>query len=238
MEQVEKYYGDFHALKNINLDVAKGEKIVLCGPSGSGKSTLIRCINQLEPVRSGRIVVDGIELTAGPKNVEAIRRDVGMVFQQFNLFPHMTVLENCILAPMKVRGTKRAEAEEIARKYLARVRIPEQADKYPAQLSGGQQQRVAIARALCMNPRIMLFDEPTSALDPEMVKEVLDTMIDLANEGMTMLCVTHEMGFARQVADRIIFMDKGEIVEIGTPGTFFDNPREERTRAFLGQISH
>ena len=181
------------------------------GPSGSGKSTLIRCINQLEPVRSGRIVVDGIELTAGPKNVEAIRRDVGMVFQQFNLFPHMTVLENCILAPMKVRGTKRAEAEEIARKYLARVRIPEQADKYPAQLSGGQQQRVAIARALCMNPRIMLFDEPTSALDPEMVKEVLDTMIDLANEGMTMLCVTHEMGFARQVADRIIFMDKGEI---------------------------
>ncbi|UHD47704.1 amino acid ABC transporter ATP-binding protein [Aureimonas altamirensis] len=238
MEKVEKYYGDFHALKNINLDVAKGEKIVLCGPSGSGKSTLIRCINQLEPVRSGRIVVDGIELTAGPKNVEAIRRDVGMVFQQFNLFPHMTVLENCILAPMKVRGTKRAEAEEIARKYLARVRIPEQADKYPAQLSGGQQQRVAIARALCMNPRIMLFDEPTSALDPEMVKEVLDTMIDLANEGMTMLCVTHEMGFARQVADRIIFMDKGEIVEIGTPDTFFDNPREERTRAFLGQISH
>ncbi|KHJ53828.1 amino acid ABC transporter ATP-binding protein [Aureimonas sp. OT7] len=238
MEHVEKYYGDFHALKDINLDVAKGEKIVLCGPSGSGKSTLIRCINQLEPVRSGRIVVDGIELTAGPKNVEAIRREVGMVFQQFNLFPHMTVLENCILAPMKVRGTKRAEAEEIARKYLARVRIPEQADKYPAQLSGGQQQRVAIARALCMNPRIMLFDEPTSALDPEMVKEVLDTMIDLANEGMTMLCVTHEMGFARQVADRIIFMDKGEIVEIGTPDTFFDNPREERTRAFLGQISH
>ena len=238
MEHVEKYYGDFHALKDINLDVAKGEKIVLCGPSGSGKSTLIRCINQLEPVRSGRIVVDGIELTAGPKNVEAIRREVGMVFQQFNLFPHMTVLENCILAPMKVRGTKRAEAEEIALKYLARVRIPEQADKYPAQLSGGQQQRVAIARALCMNPRIMLFDEPTSALDPEMVKEVLDTMIDLANEGMTMLCVTHEMGFARQVADRIIFMDKGEIVEIGTPDTFFDNPREERTRAFLGQISH
>ncbi|WP_285292721.1 amino acid ABC transporter ATP-binding protein [Aureimonas altamirensis] len=238
MEHVEKYYGDFHALKDINLDVARGEKIVLCGPSGSGKSTLIRCINQLEPVRSGKIVVDGIELTAGPKNVEAIRRDVGMVFQQFNLFPHMTVLENCILAPMKVRGTKRAEAEEIARKYLARVRIPEQADKYPAQLSGGQQQRVAIARALCMNPRIMLFDEPTSALDPEMVKEVLDTMIDLANEGMTMLCVTHEMGFARQVADRIIFMDKGEIVEIGTPDTFFDNPREERTRTFLGQISH
>ena len=238
MEHVEKYYGDFHALKDINLDVAKGEKIVLCGPSGSGKSTLIRCINQLEPVRSGRIVVDGIELTAGPKNVEAIRREVGMVFQQFNLFPHMTVLENCILAPTKVRGTKRAEAEEIARRYLARVRIPEQADKYPAQLSGGQQQRVAIARALCMNPRIMLFDEPTSALDPEMVKEVLDTMIDLANEGMTMLCVTHEMGFARQVADRIIFMDKGEIVEIGTPDTFFDNPREERTRAFLGQISH
>ncbi|WP_062228348.1 amino acid ABC transporter ATP-binding protein [Aureimonas frigidaquae] len=238
MEHVEKYYGDFHALKNVNLTVARGEKIVLCGPSGSGKSTLIRCINQLEPVRSGRIVVDGIELTAGPRNVEAVRRDVGMVFQQFNLFPHMTVLENCMLAPMKVRGVAKAEAEATARRYLERVRIPEQADKYPAQLSGGQQQRVAIARALCMNPRIMLFDEPTSALDPEMVKEVLDTMIDLANEGMTMLCVTHEMGFARQVADRIIFMDRGEIVEIGTPATFFDNPQEARTRAFLGQITH
>ncbi|WP_185985459.1 amino acid ABC transporter ATP-binding protein [Aureimonas mangrovi] len=238
MEGVDKYYGDFHALKSIDLTVRRGEKIVLCGPSGSGKSTLIRCINQLEPVQKGRIVVDGIELTAGPKEVDAVRRDVGMVFQQFNLFPHMTVLENCTLAPMKVRGVSKAQAQETARKYLARVRIPEQADKYPAQLSGGQQQRVAIARALCMNPKIMLFDEPTSALDPEMVKEVLDTMIDLANEGMTMMCVTHEMGFARKVADRVIFMDKGEIVEVNDPVNFFDNPREERTRAFLGQITH
>ncbi len=236
MEHVEKYYGDFHALKNVNLTVARGEKIVLCGPSGSGKSTLIRCINQLEPVRSGRIVVDGIELTAGPRNVEAVRRDVGMVFQQFNLFPHMTVLENCMLAPMKVRGVAKAEAEATARRYLERVRIPEQADKYPAQLSGGQQQRVAIARALCMNPRIMLFDEPTSALDPEMVKEVLDTMIDLANEGMTMLCVTHEMGFARQVADRVVFMEEGRIVETASPAEFFDNPRQERTRRFLDMV--
>ncbi len=238
MEGVDKYYGDFHALKNVNLTVARGEKIVLCGPSGSGKSTLIRCINQLEAVQKGRIVVDGIELTAGPKHVEEIRRDVGMVFQQFNLFPHMTVLQNCTLAPMKVRGASKADAEATARRFLARVRIPEQAEKYPAQLSGGQQQRVAIARALCMNPKIMLFDEPTSALDPEMVKEVLDTMIDLANEGMTMMVVTHEMGFARQVADRVIFMDKGEIVEIGEPGTFFTSPKEERTRNFLGQISH
>ncbi|MCF6121697.1 amino acid ABC transporter ATP-binding protein [Mesorhizobium sp. M7A.F.Ca.CA.001.07.2.1] len=238
MENVEKYYGAFHALKAVNLTVRTGERIVLCGPSGSGKSTLIRCINQLEQVRSGKIVVDGIELTAGPKNVEAVRRNVGMVFQQFNLFPHMTVLENCTLAPMKVSGIAKAKAEETARKYLARVRIPEQAHKYPAQLSGGQQQRVAIARALCMNPRIMLFDEPTSSLDPEMVKEVLDTMIELANEGMTMLCVTHEMGFARQVADRVIFMDQGEIVEMGEPGTFFDNPREARSKAFLSQISH
>jgi len=238
MEGVEKWYGTFHALKSIDLEVARGEKIVVCGPSGSGKSTLIRCINQLETVAEGKIFVDGIELTAGPRNVEKIRRDVGMVFQQFNLFPHMTVLQNCMLAPMKVRGVSRAEAEATARQYLDRVRIPEQADKYPAQLSGGQQQRVAIARALCMNPKIMLFDEPTSALDPEMVNEVLDTMIDLAREGMTMLVVTHEMGFARKVADRVIFMDRGEIVEIGEPESFFSNPQNERTRTFLGQISH
>jgi polar amino acid transport system ATP-binding protein len=237
MEGVDKWYDKFHALNNIDLEVARGEKIVICGPSGSGKSTLIRCINQLESVQKGRIFVDGIELTAGPKNVEQVRRDVGMVFQQFNLFPHMTVLENCTLAPLKVRGASKAEAEATARKYLERVHIPEQADKYPAQLSGGQQQRVAIARALCMNPKIMLFDEPTSALDPEMVKEVLDTMIDLAEEGMTMLVVTHEMGFARQVADRVIFMDKGEIVETGSPNEFFANPRHERTRNFLGQIT-
>ncbi|TWG60660.1 MULTISPECIES: amino acid ABC transporter ATP-binding protein [unclassified Aminobacter] len=238
MKGVEKWYGDYHALRSVNLDVARGEKIVVCGPSGSGKSTLIRCVNQLETVQKGQIFVDGIELTAGPKNVEKVRRDVGMVFQQFNLFPHMTVLENCTLAPIKVRGISKAEAEETARKYLARVRIPEQADKYPAQLSGGQQQRVAIARALCMNPKIMLFDEPTSALDPEMVKEVLDTMIDLATEGMTMMVVTHEMGFARKVADRVIFMDQGEIVEVGEPEEFFSNPKQERTRTFLGQISH
>ncbi len=238
MQGVEKWYSDFHALKNINLDVARGEKIVVCGPSGSGKSTLIRCVNQLETVQKGQIFVDGIELTAGPRNVEKVRRDVGMVFQQFNLFPHMTVLENCTLAPMKVRGVSKADAEATARKYLERVRIPEQADKYPAQLSGGQQQRVAIARALCMNPKIMLFDEPTSALDPEMVKEVLDTMIDLATEGMTMMVVTHEMGFARKVADRVIFMDRGEIVEVADPETFFSNPQQERTRTFLGQISH
>ncbi|WP_417584879.1 amino acid ABC transporter ATP-binding protein [Pelagibacterium sp.] len=238
MAGVEKWYGSFHALRSIDLTVARGEKIVVCGPSGSGKSTLIRCINQLESVHEGKITVDGIELTAGPKNVETVRRDVGMVFQQFNLFPHMTVLENCMLAPMKVRGTSRAEADATARRYLERVRIPEQADKYPAQLSGGQQQRVAIARALCMNPKIMLFDEPTSALDPEMVNEVLDTMIDLAREGMTMLVVTHEMGFARKVADRVIFMDKGEIVEIGEPESFFSNPQNERTKTFLGQIAH
>ncbi|SDG18091.1 amino acid ABC transporter ATP-binding protein [Pelagibacterium luteolum] len=238
MAGVEKWYGEFHALKSIDLTVARGEKIVVCGPSGSGKSTLIRCINQLETVQDGTITVDGIELTAGPKNVEKIRRDVGMVFQQFNLFPHMTVLENCMLAPIKVRGVSKDEAEKTARTYLERVRIPEQAEKYPAQLSGGQQQRVAIARALCMNPKIMLFDEPTSALDPEMVNEVLDTMIDLASEGMTMLVVTHEMGFARKVADRVIFMDKGEIVEVGEPESFFSNPQNERTRTFLGQISH
>jgi len=238
MEGVDKFYGSFQALKSVGLEVARGEKIVVCGPSGSGKSTLIRCVNQLETVESGTITVDGIELTAGPKNVEKIRRDVGMVFQQFNLFPHMTVLQNCMLAPMKVRGTSREEAEATARRYLERVRIPEQAEKYPAQLSGGQQQRVAIARALCMNPKIMLFDEPTSALDPEMVNEVLDTMIDLAQEGMTMIVVTHEMGFARKVADRVIFMDRGEIVEIGEPEAFFSNPQHERTRTFLGQISH
>ena len=237
MEGVNKWYAEFHALKDIDLTVERGERIVICGPSGSGKSTLIRCINQLESIQKGRIVVDGHDLTAGGKNVDLVRQETGMVFQSFNLFPHMTVLENCTLAPMKVRGIPKAEAETTARKFLERVRIPEQAGKYPAQLSGGQQQRVAIARALCMNPKIMLFDEPTSALDPEMVKEVLDTMIDLASEGMTMLCVTHEMGFARQVADRVIFMDRGEIVEIGTPEEFFSNPKQERTRNFLGQIS-
>ncbi|MBB2974313.1 amino acid ABC transporter ATP-binding protein [Mesorhizobium sp. RMAD-H1] len=237
MEGVEKWFGTFQVLKGINLSVRRGERIVICGPSGSGKSTLIRCINQLETVQKGRIVVDGHDLTAGGKNVELVRQETGMVFQQFNLFPHMTVLENCTLAPMKVRGVSKAEAEKTARKFLERVRIPEQAEKYPAQLSGGQQQRVAIARALCMNPKIMLFDEPTSALDPEMVKEVLDTMIDLAGEGMTMLCVTHEMGFARSVADRVIFMDRGEILEQGSPDEFFGNPKHERTRNFLGQIS-
>ncbi|SDL81193.1 polar amino acid transport system ATP-binding protein [Modicisalibacter muralis] len=237
MEGVDKWFGDFQALKGIDLEVANGERIVVCGPSGSGKSTLIRCLNRLEAIQQGRIFVDGIELTAGAQNVEVIRREVGMVFQQFNLFPHMTVLENCTLAPMRVRGMSRAQAEQTARGYLERVRIPEQADKYPAQLSGGEQQRVAIARALCMSPKLMLFDEPTSALDPEMVKEVLDTMLDLANEGMTMLCVTHEMGFARRVADRIIFMDRGEIVEVAPPADFFERPESERTRAFLGQIS-
>jgi polar amino acid transport system ATP-binding protein len=237
MEGVNKWYAAFHALKDIDLSVTRGERIVICGPSGSGKSTLIRCINQLETIQKGRIVVDGHDLTAGGKNVDIVRQETGMVFQQFNLFPHMTVLENCTLAPMKVRGISKAEAENTARKYLERVRIPEQAEKYPAQLSGGQQQRVAVARALCMNPKIMLFDEPTSALDPEMVKEVLDTMIDLAKEGMTMLCVTHEMGFARQVADRVIFMDRGEILETGTPSEFFGNPTNERLKTFLGQIS-
>jgi polar amino acid transport system ATP-binding protein len=236
MAGINKWYGGYHALRDVNLDVRRGERIVICGPSGSGKSTLIRTINQLEAIQKGKIIVDGIELTAGGHNVDTVRRDVGMVFQQFNLFPHLTILENCMLAPIKARKTPRAEAEATARQYLERVRIPEQADKYPAQLSGGQQQRVAIARALCMRPRIMLFDEPTSALDPEMVKEVLDTMVDLAREGMTMLCVTHEMGFARAVADRVIFMDQGQIIEEGAPGVFFDNPRHERTRAFLNQI--
>ncbi|AYD03972.1 amino acid ABC transporter ATP-binding protein [Neorhizobium sp. NCHU2750] len=237
MAGVNKWYGAYHALKEINLSVNRGERIVICGPSGSGKSTLIRCINQLEVIQKGRIVVDGHDLTAGGRNVDLVRQETGMVFQSFNLFPHMTVLENCTLAPMKVRGISKSEAEATASRFLERVRIPEQAAKYPAQLSGGQQQRVAIARALCMNPKIMLFDEPTSALDPEMVKEVLDTMIDLAKEGMTMLCVTHEMGFARQVADRVIFMDRGEILEMGPPDTFFDNPQNERLKNFLGQIS-
>ncbi len=233
---LNKWYGDFHVLRDINLDVAKGERIVICGPSGSGKSTLIRCINRLETVQKGRIVVDGIELTAGGRNVESVRKEVGMVFQQFNLFPHLTILQNCMLAPMRSRGLSRDEAEAVAMKYLARVRIPEQAQKYPSQLSGGQQQRVAIARALCMTPKIMLFDEPTSALDPEMVKEVLDTMISLADDGMTMLCVTHEMGFARSVADRVIFMADGKIIEQAPPEQFFSRPQHEKTRQFLGQI--
>ncbi|MEN3150824.1 amino acid ABC transporter ATP-binding protein [Neorhizobium sp. IRAMC:178] len=236
ISNLQKYYGAFHALKNINLDVRKGERIVVCGPSGSGKSTIIRCINRIEQFESGSIVVDGISLGESMRNVNAVRAEVGMVFQQFNLFPHLTVLQNCMLAPMRVRGTSKKDAEIIAMKYLERVRIPEQANKYPAQLSGGQQQRVAIARALCMTPKIMLFDEPTSALDPEMVKEVLDTMISLAQEGMTMLCVTHEMGFARQVADRVIFMDAGEIIEMAKPQEFFSQPKNERTRNFLGQI--
>jgi polar amino acid transport system ATP-binding protein len=236
LRQVEKYYGSFHALKDINLTVAKGEKIVLCGPSGSGKSTLIRCINHLETIKSGEITVGGHRLSDSQRAVDAVRREVGMVFQQFNLFPHKTVLENCILAPMRVRKLSRAEAEATARKYLERVRIGDQAEKYPAQLSGGQQQRVAIARALCMEPKAMLFDEPTSALDPEMVKEVLDTMISLAREGMTMICVTHEMGFARQVADRVVFMADGKIIEQNDPETFFRAPRHERTRVFLGEI--
>src|SRR6476660_3973826 len=233
---MNKWYGDFHVLRDINLKVMGGERIVICGPSGSGKSTMIRCINRLEEHQSGRIVVDGVELANDLKKIDEVRREVGMVFQHFNLFPHLTVLENCTLAPIWVRKLPKKEAEEIAMKYLARVKIPEQAKKYPGQLSGGQQQRVAIARALCMNPHIMLFDEPTSALDPEMVKEVLDTMIELAKGGMTMLCVTHEMGFARSVADRVIFMDKGEIVEQGTPKEFFANPKSDRTKLFLSQI--
>ncbi len=236
LQGVHKWYGAFHVLRNINLTIGQGEKIVICGPSGSGKSTLIRCINRLEEHQQGHIIVDGTELTSDLRQIDRIRAEVGMVFQSFNLFPHLTVLDNLCLAPIWVKKMPRAEAEKIARQYLMRVKIPEQADKYPGQLSGGQQQRVAIARALCMNPRIMLFDEPTSALDPEMIKEVLDVMIELARSGMTMLCVTHEMGFARSVADRIIFMDKGEIVEEGPPKTFFANPREERTKEFLSQI--
>ncbi len=234
--EVSKRYGDFLALDDVSLSVSKGERVVICGPSGSGKSTLVRCINQLEMIQKGTIRLFG-QAAVGSKGAETLRRDVGMVFQQFNLFPHMTILENCILAPMKVRKRSRAEAEETARELLARVKISDQSGKYPAQLSGGQQQRAAIARALCMNPKVMLFDEPTSALDPEMVKEVLDTMLDLAKGGMTMVCVTHEMGFARRVADRIVFMDAGRIVEIATPQEFFESPRNERTRAFLKQIS-
>ncbi|PWC39667.1 amino acid ABC transporter ATP-binding protein [Azospirillum sp. TSO35-2] len=233
---VNKWYGEFHVLKNVNLNVHKGERIVICGPSGSGKSTMIRCLNRLEEHQKGTIVIDGIELTNNLKNIELVRREVGMVFQHFNLFPHLTVLENCTLAPIWVRKKPKAEAEEIAMNYLKRVRIAEQAHKYPGQLSGGQQQRVAIARSLCMSPKVMLFDEPTSALDPEMVKEVLDVMIGLAEDGMTMLCVTHEMGFAKSVADRVIFMDRGEIVEQDTPDAFFSNPKSDRTRLFLSQI--
>jgi polar amino acid transport system ATP-binding protein len=236
MAGVNKWYGQFQVLTGIDLSVRAGERIVVCGPSGSGKSTLIRCINRLETVQQGRITVDGIELTAGGKNVDRVRAEVGMVFQQFNLFPHLTILQNCTLAPMRSRGMTQAQAEEVAMQYLTRVRIPEQAKKYPAQLSGGQQQRVAIARALCMAPKIMLFDEPTSALDPEMVKEVLDTMIGLADDGMTMLCVTHEMGFARSVADRVIFMADGRIIEQAPPQQFFEHPQHEKTRQFLGQI--
>jgi len=236
IDGLHKWFDEFHVLKGIDLRVARGERIVICGPSGSGKSTLIRCINHLETHQRGRIVVDGIELREDLRNIEQVRSEVGMVFQQFNLFPHLTVLENCCLAPVWVRRMPRLEAERTAMEYLERVRIPEQADKYPAQLSGGQQQRVAIARSLCMSPRIMLFDEPTSALDPEMIKEVLDVMTELAREGMTMLCVTHEMAFARTVADRILFMDDGEIVEAAPPAVFFDNPRHARTRLFLSQI--
>jgi general L-amino acid transport system ATP-binding protein len=231
-----KWFDDFRVLADINLAVARGERIVICGPSGSGKSTLLRCINGLEPYQRGEIVVDGVMLTEDLKSIDEVRREVGMVFQQFNLFPHLTVLENCTLAPIHVRRMPRKQAVEVAMLYLERVRIPEQANKYPAQLSGGQQQRVAIARALCMSPKIMMFDEPTSALDPEMVKEVLDTMVELAMDGMTMLVVTHEMGFARQVASRMVFMDEGQIVEVNEPAAFFTNPRHERTRLFLGQI--
>tara|TARA_R100000005_G_scaffold96354_2_gene82645 strand:+ start:8558 stop:9331 length:774 start_codon:yes stop_codon:yes gene_type:complete len=235
---MHKWYGDFHVLKDINLTVERGERIVVCGPSGSGKSTMIRCINRLEEHQQGQIIVDGIELTNDVKKIDEIRREVGMVFQHFNLFPHLTVLENCTLAPIWVRKTPKKEAEATAMKFLERVKIPEQAMKYPGQLSGGQQQRVAIARSLCMNPRIMLFDEPTSALDPEMISEVLDTMISLAEEGMTMICVTHEMGFAKTVADRVIFMDAGEIIEQAPPTEFFENPQSDRTKLFLSQILH
>jgi general L-amino acid transport system ATP-binding protein len=238
MQDVNKWYGELHVLRDITLKVTRGERIVICGPSGSGKSTLIRCINRLEEHQTGRIVVDGTELTSDLKKVDDVRREVGMVFQHFNLFPHLTILENCTLAPIWVKKMPRRDAQQMAMHYLHRVRIPEQAHKYPGQLSGGQQQRVAIARSLCMSPKIMLFDEPTSSLDPEMVKEVLDTMVSLAADGMTMLCVTHEMGFARQVADRVIFMDAGRIVEIDTPDAFFTNPRHRRTRSFLSQVLH
>ena len=236
LERVNKWFGSLHVLRDVTLNVALGERVVVCGPSGSGKSTLIRCINRLEEHQEGRIMVDGIELSDDLKALDAIRREVGMVFQSFNLFPHLTILENCTLAPIWVRKMPKRQAEELAMEYLTRVRIPEQAGKYPGQLSGGQQQRVAIARALCMQPKIMLFDEPTSALDPEMIKEVLDTMVMLADTGMTMICVTHEMGFARQVADRVVFMDRGEIVEQGEPQSLFENPKTDRLRLFLSQI--
>ncbi|KQT86295.1 amino acid ABC transporter ATP-binding protein [Aurantimonas sp. Leaf443] len=235
---VNKWYGEFHVLRDVDLKVRRGEKIVICGPSGSGKSTMIRCINRLEEHQKGTIIVDGIELTNDLKKIDEVRREVGMVFQHFNLFPHLTILENCTLAPIWVRKMPKKQADELAMHFLTRVRIPDQAHKYPGQLSGGQQQRVAIARSLCMKPKIMLFDEPTSALDPEMVKEVLDVMVTLAEEGMTMLCVTHEMGFARQVADRVIFMDAGQIVEQNEPNAFFSNPQHERTKLFLSQILH
>ncbi len=236
ISEMNKWYGNFHVLRDINLEVMRGERIVVCGPSGSGKSTLIRCINRLEEHQKGRIIVDGTELTTDLKNIDKIRSEVGMVFQHFNLFPRLTTLENCTLAPIWVRETPAKEAQEIAMEMLEKVKIPEQANKYPGQLSGGQQQRVAIARSLCMKPRIMLFDEVTSALDPEMIKEVLDTMIQLAEDGMTMICVTHEMGFARQVADRVIFMDDGQIVEQNEPESFFNKPQSDRTKLFLSQI--
>ncbi len=236
LDKVNKWYGAMHVLRDINLSVAQGERVVVCGPSGSGKSTMIRCINRLEQHQEGRIIVDNIELSDDLRSLDAIRREVGMVFQSFNLFPHLTILENCTLAPIWVRRMPKKEAEALAMDYLTRVKIPEQANKYPGQLSGGQQQRVAIARALCMKPKIMLFDEPTSALDPEMIKEVLDTMVMLADTGMTMICVTHEMGFARQVADRVVFMDRGEIVESGVPEQLFNDPKTERLKTFLSQI--
>ena len=236
IRNMNKWYGTFHVLRDINLTVQDGERIVICGPSGSGKSTLIRCINRLEEHQQGTIIVDGIELTGDLKRIDEIRREVGMCFQHFNLFPHLSILENCTLAPIWVRKMPKKQAEEVAMHFLERVKIPEQALKYPGQLSGGQHQRVAIARSMCMNPKIMLFDEPTSALDPEMIKEVLDTMVSLAEEGMTMLCVTHEMGFARLVANRVIFMDQGQIVEQNEPEEFFNNPQNERTQLFLSQI--
>ncbi len=238
LDQVHKSYGAQHVLRGVSLTVTEGERVVICGPSGSGKSTMIRCINRLESHERGRILVDGVELSDNARDLQRVRQEVGMVFQSFNLFPHLSILENCTLAPIRVRGLKRAEAEALAMTLLERVRIPEQAHKYPAQLSGGQQQRVAIARALCMTPKVMLFDEPTSALDPEMIQEVLDVMLELARSGMTMLCVTHEMGFARQVADRVVFMDQGEIVEAGAPEAFFGAPRTDRLRGFLSRIQH
>jgi general L-amino acid transport system ATP-binding protein len=236
LDKVNKWYGSLHVLRNVSMSVAEKERVVVCGPSGSGKSTMIRCINRLEVHQEGKIVVDSIELTDDLRSLDTIRREVGMVFQSFNLFPHLTILENCTLAPIWVRKMPKAEADDLAMSFLTRVKIPEQAGKYPGQLSGGQQQRVAIARALCMRPKVMLFDEPTSALDPEMIKEVLDVMIELAESGMTMVCVTHEMGFARQVADRVVFMDRGEIVESGTPQRMFENPQTDRLKLFLSQI--